>query len=42
LRVLLGDPPVDWDLVRRIEEGPAAIARYGRQRHLIGKARNPP
>ena len=23
LRVLLGDPPVDWDLVRRIEEGPA-------------------
>ncbi len=24
LRVLLGDPPVDWDLVRRIEEGPAS------------------
>ena len=24
LRVLLGDPPVDWDLVRRIDEGPAS------------------
>ena len=24
LRVLLGDPPVDWELVRRIDEGPAS------------------
>ena len=24
LHVLLGDPPVDWDLVRRIDEGPAS------------------
>lgn len=24
LRVLLGDPPVDWDLVRRVNEGPAS------------------